>query len=73
MSKRVNIECTNKIILKSDTDDEVKAWIRYNLETYKEDIIAGNFPLEYINYEYLHKFSCLVNKNYYNFHNNLNT
>jgi hypothetical protein len=55
LSKRVNIECTNKIIVKSNTDDEVKAWIRYNLETYKDDIIEGKFPLEYVNYEFLYK------------------
>jgi len=55
LTKRVNIECTNKFIVKSDTNDEVKAWIKFNIDTYKEDIIQGNFPLEYINYEYLHK------------------
>ena len=55
LNKRVNIDCTNKFIVKSNVDDEVKAWIKYNLETYKEDIINGNFPLEYINYDYLYK------------------
>ncbi len=55
LARRVNIECTNKFIIKSDVDEEVKAWIRYNLETYKNEIISGNFPLDYINYEYLHK------------------
>ena len=55
LAKRVNIECTNKILVKSNTNDEVKAWIRYNLETYKDDIIEGKFPLEYVNYEFLYK------------------
>jgi hypothetical protein len=55
LNKRVNIDCTNKFIVKSDTDDEVKAWIKYNLENYKEEIIQGNFPLDYINYDFLHK------------------
>lgn len=56
LAKRVPIECTNKFIIKStDTDTEVKAWIKYNLDTYQEDIINGNFPLEYINYDQLHK------------------
>jgi len=55
LHKRVNIDCTNKFIVKSDTDDEVKAWIKYNLDNYREEIIQGNFPLDYINYEYLHK------------------
>lgn len=55
LNKRVNIECTNKIIIKTDINEEVKEWIRYNLDTYKEDIIQGNFPLEYINHDFLQK------------------
>jgi hypothetical protein len=56
LTKRVPIDCTNKFIIKSnDTNNEVKAWIKYNLETYQEDIINGNFPLEYINYGQLYK------------------
>lgn len=55
LNKRVNIDCTNKFIVKSDTDEEVKAWIKYNLDNYREEIIQGNFPLDYINYDFLHK------------------
>ncbi len=55
LAKRVNIDCTNKFIVKADIDNEVKSWIRYNLDTYKEEIINGRFPLDYINYEYLVK------------------
>jgi hypothetical protein len=55
LTKRVNIECTNKIVVKTDIDTEVKEWIRYNLETHKDDIIEGKFPIDYINYDYLHK------------------
>jgi hypothetical protein len=64
LSKRVNIECTNKFIVKADTDDEVKSWIRFNLDTYKEDIIQGNFPLEYINYDFLHKKRLSIESTY---------
>jgi hypothetical protein len=64
LTKRVNIECTNKFIVKSDTNEEVKAWIRFNIDTYKEDIIQGNFPLEYINYEYLHKKRLAIESTY---------
>jgi hypothetical protein len=64
LTRRVNIDCTNKFIVKSDVDQEVKAWIKYNLETYKEDIIEGNFPLEYINYEYLHKKRLSIESTY---------
>lgn len=55
LNKRVNIDCTNKFILKSDTDEEVKAWIKYNIDNYREEIIHGNFPLDYINYDFLYK------------------
>lgn len=55
LNKRVNIDCTNKFIIRANIDDEVKAWIKYNIDTYKDDIIQGNFPLEYINYEFLYK------------------
>jgi hypothetical protein len=64
LARRVNIDCTNKFIIKSDTDIEVKAWIRFNLDTYKENIIQGDFPLEYINYEYLHKKRLAIETTY---------
>lgn len=64
LTKRVNIECTNKFIVKSDTNDEVKAWIKFNLETYKDDIIEGNFPLDYINYDFLHKKRLTIESTY---------
>ena len=58
-TKKVPIECNNKFIINSQLgnnfDDEIKKLIQYNLETYKDDIISGNFPLEYIDYAYLHK------------------
>jgi hypothetical protein len=55
LNKRINIGCTNKFIVKSDTNEEVKAWIKYNLDNYREEIIQGNFPLDYINYDFLYK------------------
>ena len=55
LTRKIPIECTNKFIIKVDPEEDTKEIIRYNLETYKEDIISGNFPLEYINYEYLLK------------------
>lgn len=54
LAKRVPIECTNKFIIKS-SDDDIKAFIKYNLETYQEDIINGAYPLEYIDYIQLQK------------------
>jgi hypothetical protein len=55
LSKRVPINSTNKFIIKNDIDIDVKSWIRYNLENYKDEIINGTFPIEYINYEHLYK------------------
>jgi hypothetical protein len=55
LAKRVPIECTNKFIIKVDPKKEVEQIIRYNLDTHKNDIIGGNFPLEYINHDYLLK------------------
>ena len=54
LAKRVPIECTNRFIIKS-SDDDIKALIKYNLETYQEDIINGSYPLEYIDYKQLQK------------------
>jgi len=53
-AKRVPIECTNKFIIKSN-DMDIKSLIKYNLETYQEDIINGSYPLEYIDYMQLQK------------------
>ena len=64
LNKRVNIDCTNKFIVKSDVDEEVKAWIKYNLDNYREEIIQGNFPLDYINYEFLHKKRLAIESTY---------
>jgi len=64
LSKRINIDCTNKFIIKSNIDEEVKAWIKYNLETYQNQIIEGNFPLDYINYSFLHKKRQIIESTY---------
>lgn len=64
LSKRINIDCTNKFIVKSDIDEEVKSWIKFNLETYKNQIIEGNFPLDYINYSFLHKKRQVIESTY---------
>lgn len=64
LTKRVNIECTNKFIVTADLNNEIKNWIKYNLETYKDDIIEGNFPLEYINYDFLQKKRLAIETTY---------
>lgn len=64
LNKRVNIDCANKFIVKSNIDNEVKSWIKYNLDNYKEEIINGNFPLEYINYDFLTKKRIAIENTY---------
>jgi hypothetical protein len=64
ISKRINIECTNKFIITSDIDNEVQAWIKYNLENYSDAIVKGNFPLEYINYDFLSKKRVAIENTY---------
>lgn len=63
LAKRVPIECTNKFIIKS-SDDDIKAFIKYNLETYQEDIINGSYPLEYIDYKQLQKKRNILDTTY---------
>jgi hypothetical protein len=64
LTKRVPIECTNKFIVKVNIDDEVKSWVKYNLETYGNEIIEGTFPLEYINHDYLYKKRVSIENTY---------
>jgi hypothetical protein len=63
LAKRVPIDCTNKFIIKS-SDDDIKAFIKYNLETYQEDIINGSYPLEYIDYKQLQKKRNILDTTY---------
>lgn len=53
LTKKVPIDCTNKFIVM--IDNNINELIRYNLETYKDDIIKGTYPLDYINFDFLQK------------------
>ena len=53
-SKRINLNTINKFYIKN-TEEEVKNLIKYNLENYKDDIVNGIFPIEYLDYKYLSK------------------
>lgn len=64
MSRRVPIECTNKFIVKNDIEEDINMIIKYNLENYKDDIIAGTYPLDYINRDYLIKKRNSINMIY---------
>jgi aconitase A len=54
ISKRINLNTINKFYIKN-SESEVKNLIRYNIENYKDDIINGYFPIEYLDYNYLSK------------------
>jgi hypothetical protein len=54
LSKKVNLNTPNKFYLKNSAD-EISNLIKYNLDTYRNDIISGNFPIENLDYEHLSK------------------
>jgi hypothetical protein len=64
IKKRINIDCTNKFIIKGEMNDDIKSLIKYNLENHKDDIINGNFPLEYLNFDYLLKKKEAIDSTY---------
>ena len=63
-SKRINLNTTNNFIIKSDLLEEIKLIIRTNLDTYKEQIINGEFPLEYLDSKFLIKKKELIITSY---------
>ncbi len=54
LTKRIPIECTNKFII-TENEEDIRNYIRHNIENHKEEIIAGTFPLDYLNYDFLSK------------------
>ena len=69
LSRKIPIDCTNKFIVKSfgGADDEASSLIKYNLDNYMDEIIAGTFPLDYINKDYLMKKRILLETSYKKF------
>jgi hypothetical protein len=53
-NKRINLNTINKFYIKN-TEEEVKNLIRYNIDNYKDDIVNGIFPIEFLDYKYLSK------------------
>jgi hypothetical protein len=54
LNKKINLNTTNKFFIKN-SDDEIKNLIKYNLDTHRDSIIEGKFPIENIDFEYLSK------------------
>ena len=62
-SKRIDLNTVNKFYIKN-TEDEIKDLIKYNIENYKDDIVNGIFPIEYLDYKYLSKRKDISINNY---------
>ena len=63
-SKRINLNTTNNFIIKSDLLEEIKLIIKTNLDIYREQIINGQFPLEYLDTKFLLKKKELIITSY---------
>jgi hypothetical protein len=63
-SKRISLNTTNNFIIKSDLLEEIKLIIKTNLDTYREQIINGLFPLEYLDTNFLVKKKELIITSY---------
>jgi hypothetical protein len=66
LTRKINLNTPNKFFITS-TDDDIKKIIQYNLENYKDDIINGNFPLEYLDVKFLSKKKQAINQAYLKF------
>lgn len=51
LSKRINFLVSCKFIIDSNLKEEVKMTIKSNLEEYKNDIINGVFPLQFLDFK----------------------
>lgn len=53
MKCKVLIKADNKFFLKVNLKENAQEIIKFNLKKYHDDIVNGEFPLDYINLEYL--------------------
>lgn len=53
MKCKVLIKADNKFFLKVNLKENAQEIIKFNLKKYHDDIVEGEFPLDYINLEYL--------------------
>ena len=61
----------NKFFLKVNLKENAKEIIKFNLNKYHDDIVNGEFPLDYINLEYLINTRELLQKGYQKLNYNL--
>ena len=54
-SKKINLNTLNNFIINSNYNDDVKILIEYNIDHYRENIINGTYPIEYLDFNFLIK------------------
>lgn len=63
INRRINLNTPNKFFIQS-SDDDIKKTIEYNLDAYKNDIITGKFPMEYLDFNFIRKKKEAINTSY---------
>jgi len=54
LNKKINLNTHLKFYIKN-SDNDIKNLIKYNLDTHRDDIINGKYPIENLDYEHLSK------------------
>lgn len=54
LNKKINLNTLHKFSIKNN-DEEIKNLIKYNLDTHREEIINGKFPIENLDFDHLSK------------------
>lgn len=54
LNKKINLNTLHKLCIKNN-NDEIKNLIKYNLDSHREEIINGTFPIENLDFEHLTK------------------
>ena len=64
---KVKIDSISKFFIKLNLLNNAKKIIKYNIENYKNDIIDGNFPLQFLEKDFLIKKRTIMQTTYENF------
>jgi hypothetical protein len=51
----VNVKATHKFFQKVDLTDHARNIVEYNIDNYRDEIIDGTFPLEFLNHDHIIK------------------
>jgi len=63
-SKKIKIKTNNKYFLKVNHKKNARTVIKYNIDNYRNEIIEGDFPLKYLNMDFLIKKRLLLERQY---------